>query len=233
MKDIFIIAELCGQWGGSKRKMEQMIMQCKMGGADAVKVQLYDTYRIPGENRKRWEYLNIDKNMLIDMLSFANKLNIPLFASAFHEDRYQWTQEFDMSIGKIASSLLLSDFSLSQKMIQFYDQIFCSLGKWKKKEMPFNSSKVIYMHCVCEYPHTYDRAIELMPKNFKSSVTGYSDHSIGIKAVIEAVERGAKYIEKHFTISHSLQSETEKAHLCSMNYQELTEIRIFCDKYVK
>jgi len=33
----YIISELCGQWGGSVRRAEQMILQSKMGGADAVK----------------------------------------------------------------------------------------------------------------------------------------------------------------------------------------------------
>ena len=54
MNDVYIIAELCGQWGGSIRRAEQMILQCKMGGADAVKVQLWDTYRMPGDNRELW-----------------------------------------------------------------------------------------------------------------------------------------------------------------------------------
>jgi len=233
MRNIYIIAELCGQWGGSKRRMEQMIMQCKMGGADAVKVQLYDTYRMPGESREKWEYLNIDKNMLFDMLSFANGLNIPLFASVFHEDRYKWTKDLDMSIGKIASSLLKSDFPLCQQMVESYELTFCSLGKWDKKEMPFNSDKVIYMHCVCEYPHSYERAIDLMPKTFESPMIGYSDHSLGIEASKEAIVRGAKYIEKHFTTSHLLQSKTEGAHLCSMDYQELVSLRNFSDEYVK
>ena len=59
MKEIYIISELCGQWGGSIRKAEQMILQSKMGGANAVKVQLYDTYRMEGENRELWEYLSM------------------------------------------------------------------------------------------------------------------------------------------------------------------------------
>ena len=42
MSRVYIISELCGQWGGSIKRAEQMILQSKVGGADAVKVQLWD-----------------------------------------------------------------------------------------------------------------------------------------------------------------------------------------------
>ena len=72
MSDIYIIAELCGQWGGSVRRAEQMILQCKMAGADAVKVQLWDTYRMPGENRELWEYLTMTKEQYLSCLLYTS-----------------------------------------------------------------------------------------------------------------------------------------------------------------
>jgi len=87
------------------------------------------------------------------------------------------------------------------------------------------------MHCICEYPHHYKRAMELMPIEFESPMEGYSDHCIGIEAAKEAVRRGAVYIEKHFTTNHNLECRTEGAHLCSMDYDELRNLRNFCDEY--
>ena len=49
----YIISELCGQWGGSISRAKQMIDQSKDGGANAVKVQLWDTYKMPGYNRQK------------------------------------------------------------------------------------------------------------------------------------------------------------------------------------
>ena len=64
---------------------------------------------------------------------------------------------------------------------------------------------------------------------FDDPLIGYSDHSIGIEACKEAVRRGAKVLEKHYTLSHSLHCKTESAHVCSMVQEELIELRKYCD----
>ena len=233
MNHVYIISELCGQWGGSKSRIEQMIFQSKMNGADAVKVQLYDTYRMAGDNREKWDYLTIDKDLFKSLHSFSRRLNLDFFASAFHEDRFEWIQEENLSINKIASCLLKQDFSLCEKMVKTGMQTFCSLGAWENKELPFQAKNVVYMHCLPKYPHLADEAIEHMPEKFDGKLLGYSDHSIGIDACIEAVKRGAKYIEKHFSICHELQSDTEGAHSCSMVSKELQMMRIAFEKITR
>lgn len=230
MSEIYIISELCGQWGGSVERAEQMILQSKMGGASAVKVQLYDTYRMSGENRERWEYLSMTKEQFLRLKKFADKLNIDFFASAFHEDRFEWILESGLKINKIASSLVIEKFGFCKRMINRNLLTYCSLGKWEKGSFPFYEDNVKYFHCVSKYPHATKEALELMPKSFNKRLIGYSDHTIGIEACKEAVKRGAKVIEKHFTIDHSLQCDTEGAHVCSMNYEELCKLRNFCEK---
>ena len=69
-----------------------------------------------------------------------------------------------------------------------------------------------------------------MPSEFDDRLVGYSDHVIGIEACKEAVLRGAKVIEKHFTTDKKLQSKTEGAHTCSMVMNELRQLRDFCDR---
>ena len=229
-KKVYIIGELCGQWGGDVPRAEQMILQCKMGGADAVKVQLWDTYRMPGENRERWEYLSMTQEQFVALKKYAKNLNIEFFASAFHEDRFNWMLEEDIEINKIASILPIMDFELCEKMVNTGMHTICSLGNWNKNEYPFANKNVVYLHCVSKYPHNLEEALEQLPKYFDDRLCGYSDHVIGIEACKEAVRRGAQIIEKHFTINKNLQSSTEAAHACSMTLDELIELRNFCDE---
>ena len=235
MNRIYIISELCGQWGGSIERAEQMIFQSKFAGADAVKVQLWDTYRMPGEDRHLWEYLTMTKDQFLHLKDFADKINIDFFASPFHEDRFEWVLEAGLKVNKIASSMIEWDMDLCKKMVDSGLKTYCSLGKWDEVivgKYPFYDANVLYMHCLAKYPHSESEAKSRMPDKFTGPLIGYSDHSIGINACCEAVRRGAKIIEKHFTLDHSLQCKTESAHVCSMDYKELTKLRRFCEKHV-
>lgn len=227
----YIISEICGQWGGSVRKAEQMILQSKMMGADAVKVQLFDTYKMPGDNRERWEYLSMKKEDFIRLSNFSKILNIDFFASAFDCERFQWILDENLSINKIASSLIVNDENLCKHMLDSGMKTFFSLGKWNSKNVPFDHENVTYFHCLAKYPHTYQEAIEKMPASFENKILGYSDHSIGIEAPKEAVRRGARFIEKHFSLNKNDQSQTESAHLCSMDMNDLKSLREFCDTF--
>ena len=228
----YIISELCGQWGGSVERAKQMIDQSKQGGADAVKVQLWDTYRMPGENREKWEYLTMTKEQFLDLKEHAVSLGLDFFASAFHEDRFKWILQSGIGVNKIASMMLKYDYELCKKMADTGMLTYCSLGNWNEVEYPFENENVKYMHCVSKYPHSLKEAIKLMPSKFNNRLVGYSDHTVGIEACKEAVLRGAKVLEKHYTTNHNLQCETEGAHVCSMNMDELLSLRKFCESLV-
>lgn len=66
--------------------------------------------------------------------------------------------------------------------------------------------RVTLLHCTTEYPAPLDainlRAMTTLAERFELPV-GYSDHSLGLTVPIAAAARGARVIEKHFTLSRS------------------------------
>lgn len=80
---------------------------------------------------------------------------------------------------------------------------------------------VSILHCTTEYPcppsHVNLRAMDTLAKEFGLE-SGYSDHTNGIEISLAAVARGARIIEKHFTLDQSLPGPD---HAASMNPQEL------------
>lgn len=67
--------------------------------------------------------------------------------------------------------------------------------------------RVTLLQCTTEYPCPLDqvnlRAMDTLAATFGLSV-GYSDHTAGITVAIAAAARGAKVIEKHFTLDRRL-----------------------------
>ena len=61
------------------------------------------------------------------------------------------------------------------------------------------------------------------PKKFtKGGFYGYSDHTIGIETCLLAISRGAKIIEKHFTLDKS--DQTIRDHALSATPEEFRKL---------
>lgn len=75
---------------------------------------------------------------------------------------------------------------------------------------------VTLLHCTTEYPAPFQdvnlRAMDTLGTAFGLPV-GLSDHTEGIAVAIAAVSRGAKVIEKHFTLDKTLPGPDHKASL--------------------
>ena len=76
------------------------------------------------------------------------------------------------------------------------------------------TEKVTLLHCTSEYPCPVEavnlRAMDLLSDRFGLAV-GYSDHTEGLAIAQAAVARGAKVIEKHFTLDRNLAGPDHKA----------------------
>lgn len=227
---ITIISELSPQNEGDIDLLKTMILQSKMGGADAVKIQIYNSISLLGSNKKKFS--EIGKEELFDLYSYSKNLNIPLFASAFDEERVSWLNELDINFNKIASKTHKGNKDLCKKIMSNGRKTFISNGL-DPEDFSFGHLKnVVYFYCVPNYPTLLE---DISLPDFKSHkyYSGFSDHSYGLTASKVAVVKGAKYIEKHFTISKSMQSSVNRAHYGSMDFNELVCLRSFCDDFVR
>lgn len=88
-------------------------------------------------------------------------------------------------------------------------------------------TRVTLLHCTTEYPAAFAevnlRAMDSLAAAFALPV-GYSDHTPGIHIPVAAVARGARVIEKHFTLDRSLPGPDHKA---SVEPDELRQMVAF------
>lgn len=88
------------------------------------------------------------------------------------------------------------------------------------------ASSITLLHCTTEYPAPFHeinlRAMKTLERTFGGVAgVGYSDHTQGLAISFAAVAMGAVVIEKHFTLSRSLEGPDHKA---SLEPQELAEM---------
>ena len=219
---MFIISEIAPQFGDDVDLAEQMIMQSKLNGARAAKVQLYPADLFsdnPSDYLKARELTFDDFKRLKE---FGDKINLPVFATAFTNETLDWCLELDQKYFKIAARTHLENPELVERILQTDKTVFVSVPSTLDPATIEVKENCVYLYCVVQYPTLLEDVI--IPDFDNSIFDGISDHSIGIAAPLMASSQGATYLEKHFTVSHALQRSNEKAHVGSMTADQLSQI---------
>ena len=176
----------------------ELIKQSKLAGANVCKFQL-------GWRDKPSEINHLNLEKVNKIINWCNYFEIEPMFSLISENAYKIFKKTKLKNIKIASRSLKYDFKLVKKIVEENPKkkIYISLGMWNKKEKPFKQKNIEYLYCVSNYP-TFTEDLKKFPKKFsKKNFVGYSDHTIGIDTCLIAISRGAKIIEKHFTLDKS------------------------------
>jgi sialic acid synthase SpsE len=216
---MFVISEISPQFSGKTEVAEQMILQSKLAGADAIKVQLFTEDQF-GKERA---YLSMSFSQLKRLKEYSDNLNIPLFATPFTFDRLDWCLKLKLSYLKVAARMHKESPELVNEIMSQNITTFVSIPSDSDPDNIEKFNHAVYLYCVVKYPTRLD---EFSMPNFQNSCfEGISDHTLGNSGALYASANGAKYLEKHFTLQHSHQFVTEQAHLGSMDMNDLQLIK--------
>lgn len=217
-----IIAEIGINHNGDFRKMEELVRQASVGGADYAKFQLYNSERVFGnDSRKKNEFTFDQVKTLKQICDFYN---VEFFASVFDEEKLEWCEELDVNLYKIASRTVVKESQLCQDIINRGKKTYVSLGFWNQEYLPFNKPNVEYLNCISEYPTPFSSFKKF---NYNDKIVGWSDHSNGIAYSLYNISRGASVIEKHFSLNKGMEGPD---HICSMDIEELKQLREYGDQ---
>ncbi len=211
------IAEIGMNYNGNFSLCYELIKQAKLSGANIAKFQL--GWR-DGPN----EINQLDLQKVKKIITWCKFFKIDPMFSIISSKGYEKIKKVNISRIKIASRSLKYDFALVKKIIKENKrkEIIISLGMWNKKKLPFKNKNIKYLWCVSKYP-TFNEDLKKFPKKFtKNNYYGYSDHTIGIETCLLAIARGAKIIEKHFTLDKS--DTTIRDHALSATPEEFRNL---------
>jgi len=240
----YIIAEIGVNHNGSVKLAKKLVDKAKKAGADAVKFQSFlaenlaskntpkVNYQKKGTNKKETHFkmlekLELSRKSTLEIFNYCKKKKIEFISTPYDVQSAKFLKKIGMKIFKTASADL-NDYILHEYLSSIKNTVLISTGmsninevelcinKYKKRK----KNNIIILHCVSRYPAPLNilnlNVIDELIKKFDFKI-GFSDHSLGSLASTIAVSKGAKVIEKHFTINKNMQGPDHKT---SMNYLE-------------
>ena len=190
-KNIIFVAEIGMNANGIFADNEKLIKAASLSGANIAKFQL-------GWRDDKSDINYLDQKRVKKIFDWGKKYNIEIMFSIIKPYAFDIIKNFKVKRFKIASRTVIEYPQLVKKILLEKKETFISLGWWNKNSFPVKNKYAKYLFCVSNYP-TVHKDLKKMPKNF-DKYYGYSDHVIGLEACFVAITRGAKLIEKHFTL---------------------------------
>ncbi len=229
---VYVVAEVSANHHQDFSQAVELIHAAKQAGADAVKLQTYtaetitiacdqDCFRISGGTI--WDGTTLHDlyqraytpwDWQPKLKQVANELGMHLFSTPFDLTSLQFLEDMGIPAYKL-SSFELVDIPLIRALAKTGKPLIASTGMASVAEIEEalaawrsnGGSEIALLKCTSSYPAPPDemnlRTIPEMRDKFRVPV-GLSDHSMGIAVPVAAVSLGACIIEKHLTLSRSV-----------------------------
>jgi pseudaminic acid synthase len=248
---VFIIAELSANHNGSLDTALETIRAAKRAGADAIKLQTYtaDTITINSKNPDFMiKHDTIwDGRGLYDLYQEAHtpwewhgrlfdeaaKQGLYCFSSPFDPTAVDLLEELGCPAYKIASAEI-TDIPLIEYIASKGKPVIISTGIADDKDIELaieavkkmGNNQIILLKCTTSYPAPIEEANLIMIQDLAERfnvITGLSDHTMGWVAPVVSVCFGARIIEKHFILNHSIGGPDASFSLDEREFTELVK----------
>ncbi|MHC5060128.1 MAG: N-acetylneuraminate synthase [Planctomycetota bacterium] len=240
MNRTFIIAEAGVNHNGSVETARRMIDVAVTAGVDAVKFQTFRAENVVSVFAPKARYqkettdkdesqLQMIKRLELDMdshsqlIDYCRDKGVSFLSSAFDLGSIDVLNGLGLEIFKIPSGEI-TNLPYLRKIGGLKRKVILSTGMADLDEIRAaldilvcagtQKEDMTVLQCNTQYPTPIEDANLLAMVTIKEALgveVGYSDHTIGLEAVIGAVALGARVIEKHFTLDRNMEGPDHKA----------------------
>ena len=233
---VYVIAEMSANHGGSIDNALEIVRQAAKAGADCLKIQTYtaDSMTIDCDSELFQIKAGLwDGYKLYDLYKEAStpyewqkvikeeceKVGIDFLSTPFDKNAVDFLESLDVEAYKIASFELV-DIPLIEYVASKGKPmiISCGMGSVREIQDAVNACKkhgnnqIVLLKCCSEYPANWDDMhlgnIADMRNRFGTQV-GISDHSFGSIGAVVGVALGACVVEKHIKIDGIESTDSE------------------------
>ena len=239
---IIIIAEAGVNHNASMEMARRMVREAARAGADYVKFQTAVPELVISSIAPKAEYQKETTGEGESQLDMCRAIHLPLTAYAELADLCReegigfMSTPFDlvsidtlvplgMDYWKIPSGEI-TNLPYLRKIASKGGKVILSTGMSTLDEVEaavkvlehggMSRQDITLLHCTTQYPTPMEdvnlRAMDAL-KTLGCGGVGYSDHTLGIEVPVAAAARGAKVLEKHFTLDKNLPGPDHRASL--------------------
>lgn len=239
---IIITAEIGINHNGDLELAQEMIDAAAQCGVDAVKFQAFKTEFFYSRLTPGFSHTEKDVFAQIKSLEVKDewwpglkekvKKHQLLFASSvFDRPSLEILKKTSLDFVKVASGEInnlefleeqkvLSDTFVVSTGMAYLEEIVAAVRFLREKGI----DKIILLECTSSYPAPPESIhllnIDFLRETFQLPV-GFSDHTIGYHHAVAAAARGARFIEKHFTLDKNMPGPDHKI---SSDVKEMKEL---------
>lgn len=240
----FVIAEIGNNHNGSVELAYRLVDLAVEAGAHAVKFQLRDMHSLYRQQDSAGEDLAVQYTLdllakvslsaeaLLPVFDHAKSCGVAVMCTPWDPPSVDALASYGIDGLKIASADL-TNHELLEHAGQCGLPMVLSTGMSREEEIRESVALVrgmgvpfALLHCQSTYPAPYkDINLAYMDRleQIGRCPTGYSGHERGIHVPVAAVARGAKIIEKHFTVDRSMEGNDHKVSLLPKEFAAMVE----------
>lgn len=243
----FVIAEIGNNHNGSLDLAKRLIDEAVAAGADCAKFQmrnLASLYSNAGNADDASEDLGsqytldlltrfqLSPEELFQAFDYCQQQGILPLCTPWDLESLEHLEAYGMAAYKVASADL-TNHDLLTALAKTGKPLICSTGMSVESEigeavtlLKRLGAQYILLHCNSTYPAPFkDVQLNYLErlKEIGDYPVGYSGHERGIHVAIAAVAKGAKVIEKHFTLDKSMEGNDHKVSLLPDEFRQMVE----------
>jgi len=236
----FVIAEIGVNHNGDIGLAKKLIDVAVDAGADAVKFQTFKAEKLASPSAKKATYqstndpraesqldmlkrLELTEDEFREAAKYTRARGLEFLSTPFDEDSADFLASLDVSAFKVGSGDLIS-LTFLRHIASHGKPMIISTGMATLAETAeavaviedAGEPPLAILHCVSQYPAEAKdanlRAMDTMAAAFNVPI-GWSDHTMGAAVTLAAVARGARIVEKHYTLDCSMEGPDHKASL--------------------
>ncbi|MEM6253254.1 MAG: N-acetylneuraminate synthase family protein [Cyanobacteria bacterium P01_D01_bin.156] len=243
----FVIAEIGNNHNGDLGLAKKLVDLAVESGANCAKFQLRSMktlYRNAGNANDASEDLGsqytldllsrfqLSPNAMLEVFDYCKSRGILPLCTPWDLDSLEILEGYGMPGYKVASADL-TNHDLLRALVKTGKPLICSTGMSTESEITESvrllqqlGAMYVLLHCNSTYPAPFkDVNLNYLErlKEIGDCPVGYSGHERDINVAIAAVAKGAKVIEKHFTIDKFMEGNDHKVSLLPDEFQKMVK----------